>query len=92
MAVFAVPSVLFIIFLFAGPESNNIFRPDWIINTFMDADGVVAGGQDLAEAAEDFFIMFGWLNLNLLIKKLNCFLKIVYSFIKSNITKFNWSN
>jgi len=66
-AVFAVPSILFIIFLFAGPDSNNMFRPDWIINTFMDADGVIAGGQDLAEAAEDFFIMFGWLNLNLLI-------------------------
>ena len=65
--LFAVPSILFIIFLFAGPENNDMFRPDWIINTFMDADGVIAGGQDLAEAAEDFFIMFGWLNLNLLI-------------------------
>ncbi len=69
-AIFAVPSVLFISYLFLGVTAVDFFQPDWIINTFMDADGILAQGQDLAEAAEDFFVMFGWLNLNLLIASL----------------------
>ena len=66
-AIFGVPSILFILFLFPGPNTANYFSPDFIINTFMDIDGILAQGQDVAEAAEDFFKMFGWLNLNLLI-------------------------
>ena len=66
-AIFAVPSILFILYLFAGVSSDGFFQPDWIINNFMDADGILAQGQDLTEAAEDFFIMFGWLNFWLLI-------------------------
>ena len=65
--IFAVPSISFILFLFAGVTSEGFFRPDWIIYTFMDAEGIIAQGQDLTESAEDFFDMFGWLNLNLLI-------------------------
>ena len=66
-AILGVPSILFIIFLFSGPNTASYFSPDFIINTFMDIDGVIAQGQDVAEAAEDFFVMFGWLNFYLLI-------------------------
>ena len=76
-AIFGVPSILFVIFLFAGPDTESYFSPDFIISTFMDIDGVIAGGQDVAEAAEDFFVMFGWLNLNLLI------VTIIFSFLWS---------
>ena len=42
-AIFGVPSILFILFLFHGPDTESYFSPDFIIYTFMDVDGIIAG-------------------------------------------------
>ena len=67
-AVFAVPSILLIIALFAPIDvESNFFATDWVASAFMDEDTVVEDGLDKYTSAVEFNYMFAWLNINLLI-------------------------
>ena len=66
-AVLGLPSILLIGALFAPLNVESFINPDWVSNIFMDSVGILEDGQNISMATDDFYFMFAWLNINLLI-------------------------
>ena len=67
IAVLGVPAILLIGSLFAPLDVESFISPDWVSNAFMDSVTILEDGQDITMATTDFYFMFAWLNVNLLI-------------------------
>ena len=67
IAVLGVPAILLIASLFAPLDVESFISPDWVSNAFMDSVTILEDGQDITMATTDFYFMFAWLNVNLLI-------------------------
>ena len=66
-AVLGLPAILLIGALFAPLDVESFINPDWVSNIFMDSVGILEDDQDITMATDDFYFMFAWLNINLLI-------------------------
>jgi len=66
-AVLGIPAILLIGSLFAPLNVESFINPDWVRSIFMDSVGILEDGQDITMATDDFYFMFAWLNINLLI-------------------------
>ena len=66
-AVLGIPAILLIGSLFAPLNVESFINPDWVRRIFMDSVGILEDGQDITMATDDFYFMFAWLNINLLI-------------------------
>tara|TARA_B110000211_G_C14018621_1_gene526536 strand:- start:855 stop:1433 length:579 start_codon:yes stop_codon:yes gene_type:complete len=66
-AVLGVPSILLIGALFAPLNVESFISPDWVSIRFMDSAGILEDGQNISMATAEFYFMFAWLNINLLI-------------------------
>ena len=66
-AVLGIPAMLLIGALFAPLDVESFINPDWVSNIFMDSVGILEDDQDITMATDDFYFMFAWLNINLLI-------------------------
>ena len=66
-AVLGIPAILLIGSLFAPLNVESFINPDWVRRIFMDSVGILEDGQDITMATDDFYFMFAWLNVNLLI-------------------------
>ena len=66
-AVLGLPAILLIGALFAPLDVESFINPDWVSNIFMDSVGILEDGQNISMATDDFYFMFAWLNINLLI-------------------------
>ena len=67
IAVLGVPAILLIGSLFAPLDVESFISPDGVSNAFMDSVTILEDGQDITMATTDFYFMFAWLNVNLLI-------------------------
>ena len=67
IAVLGVPAILLMGSLFAPLDVESFISPDWVSNAFMDSVTILEDGQDITMATTDFYFMFAWLNVNLLI-------------------------
>ena len=67
IAVLGVPAILLIGSLFAPLDVESFISPDWVSNAFMDIVTIQEDDQDITMATTDFYFMFAWLNVNLLI-------------------------
>jgi len=67
IAVLGIPAILLIGSLFAPLDVESFIGPDWVSNAFMDSVTILEDGQDITMATTDFYFMFAWLNVNLLI-------------------------
>ena len=67
IAVLGIPAILLIGSLFAPLDVESFISPDWVSNAFMDSVTILEDGQDITMATTDFYFMFAWLNVNLLI-------------------------
>jgi len=66
-AVLGLPAILLIGALFAPLNVESFINPEWVDSVFMDSVGILEDGQDITMATNDFYFMFAWLNINLLI-------------------------
>ena len=66
-AILGLPAILLIGSLFAPLDVESFINPDWVRRIFMDSVGILEDGQDITMATDDFYFMFAWLNINLLI-------------------------
>ena len=66
-AILGLPAILLIGSLFAPLDVESFINPDWVSNIFMDSVGILEDDQDITMATDDFYFMFAWLNINLLI-------------------------
>ena len=67
IAVLGVPAILLMGSLFAPLDVESFISPDWVSKAFMDIVTILEDGQDITMATTDFYFMFAWLNVNLLI-------------------------
>ena len=66
-AILGVPAILLIGSLFAPLDVESFISPDWVSKAFMDIVTIQEDDQDITMATTDFYFMFAWLNVNLLI-------------------------